>query len=298
MNISPSLIVFYNTGFGAPLSFYYPHTILEGTSCEISTDRNRLEQADAVVFHLPDLGDISHLRKRPGQLWVLWCQECDQNYTVLLDKEAIALADIKMTYHLDSDVTHGYFRPAFKDTFRKAIPPKSTNMLASIFMSSMINKSGRLNYVKELMQYMEVHSYGKMFQNRTLTSDTGHRTKLEVISKYKFYLAFENACGRDYVTEKFYDAFEAGTVPVYLGACNVDEFAPGEHSYINVADFETPAALASYLHELNEDDNAYYAYFEWKKYPFKEPFNTLVEEPRISLFHNLYEEVKKRMQRI
>ena len=294
METAPSLIVFYNTGFGAPLSFYYPCTVLEGTQCEISADRQRIEEADAVVFHLPDMGDISHLKKCSGQFWVVWCQECDQNYPIMYQKNFMSLFDISMTYHLDADVIHGYFSPTFEHTFRKPITTKSSDLLASIFVSSPINKSGRLGYLYELMNHMEVHSYGKILQNWELNSDTGRSSKKEVIGKYKFYLAFENACGKDYVTEKFYDALEEGTIPVYLGAENIEELSPSEHCYINVQDFESPAALAKYLKQLDANDEAYNSYFEWKNHPFKEPFNTLIKSPKISLFHDLYESVKKR----
>ena len=39
----------------------------------------------------------------------------------------------------------------------------------------------------------------------------------------KFVLAFENSVCNDYVTEKIYDVFAAGVVPIYLGAPNIDE---------------------------------------------------------------------------
>ncbi|MBB5440787.1 hypothetical protein HDC92_004491 [Pedobacter sp. AK017] len=291
---SGCLIVFYNTGFGAPLSFYYPYEILEGTSCEISADRGRISKADAVVFHLPDMGDISHINKRPGQMWILWCQECDQNYPEMLDKNAMSQFDIRMTYHLDSDVNHSYLDPKFRQTFRGPVSTKSSDMLVSMFISSSMNKSGRLGYIRELIKHIKVDSYGKMLRNKKLSSDTGRKSKIETIAKYKFFLAFENACGTDYVTEKFYDAFEAGTVPVYMGADNIEDLSPGEHCYINVNDFANPAALASYLKKLNEDELAYNAYFEWKKHPFKEPFNTLINDSDISLFHRLYKVIKER----
>ena len=43
------------------------------------------------------------------------------------------------------------------------------------------------------------------------------------LGKYKFYLSFENALCRDYITEKFYLALHAGTLPiVYGGGSKVD----------------------------------------------------------------------------
>lgn len=74
--------------------------------------------------------------------------------------------------------------------------------------------------------------------------------KIEVIKNYKFTLAFENSNTKDYVTEKFFQCFDAGSIPgfksklrllilvVYLGAPNIDDFSPSDHSVIKVSDFK------------------------------------------------------------
>ena len=51
--------------------------------CVITTDRNLLAKADAVVFHLPDLPSVmeDEIDKREGQLWVGWSLECEENYS-------------------------------------------------------------------------------------------------------------------------------------------------------------------------------------------------------------------------
>jgi hypothetical protein len=40
-----------------------------------------------------------------------------------------------------------------------------------------------------------------------------NHTKHDILPKYKFHLAFENSNTKDYVTEKLFHAFRAGTVP-------------------------------------------------------------------------------------
>ena len=56
----------------------------------------------------------------------------------------------------------------------------------------------------QLMAHIDVHSYGKLLQNR-LVGGARRDTKLDTIKTYKFTLALENAVAEDYVTEKFYD---------------------------------------------------------------------------------------------
>jgi len=58
------------------------------------------------------------------------------------------------------------------------------------------------------------------------------------MAKHKFYLAFENSNTKDYVTEKVFHAWRAGTVPIYMGAENIADFAPHPHSYIATSDFK------------------------------------------------------------
>ena len=82
---------------------------------------------------------------------------------------------------------------------------------------------------------------------------------------YKFYLAAENSLCPDYVTEKFYRGFLNDVVPVVYGGADYSHYAP-THSYINIADFKSPKALADYLLMLDNNDALYKKYFEWKKY--------------------------------
>ena len=56
------------------------------------------------------------------------------------------------------------------------------------------------------------------------------------------------------MTEKFFDPLIVGSVPVYLGAPNVAELAPGEHCYIDAAEFPgSLGGLAEYLLALDAD---------------------------------------------
>jgi len=78
-----------------------------------------------------------------------------------------------------------------------------------------------MNYVKELMKYIDVDSYGSCLHNRDFPSEGGGRhdmsgpeRKTELLASYRFTLAFENTWTRDYVTEKFFQPLLAGSVPV------------------------------------------------------------------------------------
>ena len=105
-----SQILIYNRMFGAPLDLR-GNRLPDGF--EIVFDRGKMPHAVAVVFHIPDLGDISGLRKRRGQIWVAWSMECEANHPRLMDPRFMSQFDLKMTYHLNADVVVPYYQSHF-----------------------------------------------------------------------------------------------------------------------------------------------------------------------------------------
>lgn len=273
---SKTVIVIFNSMFGLPL-FLDGVTLPE--QCEITTDRRHITEAAAVVFHLPTLGMIRHLRKSPGQFWVAWTMECEAHYPRWQQPEFMKLFDLKISYHQDADVVTTYVHPKYEELLRTPLKPKTPGNLVAFFASNYDERSGRTRYVMDLMNYLDVHCYGKCLRNRKLPKEQDHRKgKWDTLSTYKFDLAYENAIARDYVTEKFYDPLVAGCVPVYLGAPNIAEYAPGPHCLIRTSDFSGPRTLAEYLLQLDKNNAEYDQYFAWKQQPYTPSFLTLLDQ--------------------
>jgi len=260
---------------------------------ETTTDRERFQDAGVVVFHIPDVAGMEKLSKKRGQIWVAWSQECEVFYPRLRDPLFMRPFDLSMTYRRDSDVPAPYYNPRMIPALLEPARQKTKEKLAAAFVSNPVDRSGRTRYLKELMKYMEIDSYGKELKTKDLSEDTGKASKLATIAQYKFTLAYENAIARDYVTEKFFEPLIAGSVPVYLGAPNVDDFAPGEHCFIKVTDFRSPQELAEYLMILNEDSVAYEGYLAWKKRPLRPDFLRMLEAVREPAFVRLCRKVKE-----
>ena len=91
----------------------------------------------------------------------------------------------------------------------------------------------------------------------------GFLSKMQVMGAYKFAFAAENYVLYDYVTEKFYQSFLSGALPVYLGAPNAADYAP-PHSFINALEY-TPKELATLIRELDGDEDMFNSYFEWRR---------------------------------
>jgi hypothetical protein len=79
------------------------------------------------------------------------------------------------------------------------------------------------------------------------------KSKYEIFSRYRFALCFENSAMPGYITEKIFDCFFVGTIPIYLGAPDVVKYIP-KGCFIDMRDFDNYAALHSYLSSLSDND--------------------------------------------
>lgn len=253
---------------------------------EFTEDRRRMAEADVVVFHLPSLDRVFLRRKRAGQLWVAWYMECEQNYRRLRSSRLMGRFDLQMNYHQDADIMVTYIPEPLRILQPESLQAGRHEHMMCSFVSGYVDRSGRLDYLEELSRYMEIHRFGRC-GDRVIHDDRGLASKLSITSRYKFSFSFENAIAPDYVTEKFYDPLLAGSVPVYLGAPNVESYAPVDDCFINVADFSGPAELADYLLQLDRDQPAFERLVNWRERPFRPGFKALCENTHPSAFDGL-----------
>jgi len=77
-------------------------------------------------------------------------------------------------------------------------------------------------------------------------------SKNETMQKYKFAICYENIKDQNgYITEKIFDCFFAGCIPIYWGAKNVTEHIPKE-CFIDKREFTTFEELYNYMNKMNE----------------------------------------------
>ena len=83
-------------------------------------------------------------------------------------------------------------------------------------------------------------------------------SKLETMQKYRFSICYENV--RDlpgYITEKIWDSFFAGCVPVYWGASNITDYIPND-CFIDRRKFANHEALYKFLTSMTESEYSAY----------------------------------------
>ncbi|ESP01435.1 hypothetical protein LOTGIDRAFT_111725 [Lottia gigantea] len=132
--------------------------------------------------------------------------------------------------------------------------------------------SDRDTFVSSLMKHIKVDSYGSCLHNKDLPEHIqdpikgmNHGDFLDLVSKYKFSLAIENGVCTDYVTEKLWRPLSVGSVPIVYGSPTVQELLPSNHSAIIINDYKTVEELAKYLTFLDNNNEEYEKYLDWKK---------------------------------
>lgn len=77
--------------------------------------------------------------------------------------------------------------------------------------------------------------------------------KLEVLSRYDFSLCYENTPMSGYLTEKLFDCFYAGCVPVYWGGEDITETIPSG-CFISRQDFKNERELFDYIAGIKDSE--------------------------------------------
>ena len=223
-------------------------------NCVLSSDKTDLA-ADLVIFK--DHGSQPKLQKHADQLWMIFLLESPFHVSTMLNK-----FDWTATYRRDSTIVAQYAKWNYFDSAVTSAPQtinyaENKTKLVAWFVSNCNAKNNRLEFAKELNNYIDVDIYGACGNKKCSRHTDDCKTMLS--SDYKFYLSFENSNCRDYITEKFFsNALQHNIVPVVMGATLEDYQAVAPHgSFIHVDQFGSTTELATYLHRLNENDELY-----------------------------------------
>lgn len=78
--------------------------------------------------------------------------------------------------------------------------------------------------------------------------------KIEVLSNYKFCFCYENSCIiPGYISEKIWDCFFAGCIPIYYGAPNISDYIP-TNCFIDWRNFSNYDEIYNYLKNMSEKE--------------------------------------------
>jgi hypothetical protein len=112
-------------------------------------------------------------------------------------------------------------------------------------------KSGLINHI-----FRKIRNYFPSSNNKDDQHFPSYRgrvvSKLATLSNYKYNICYENISGMyGYITEKIWDSFFSGCVPIYWGAENILEYIPSE-CFIDRRNFKSHQELYAYLKSISE----------------------------------------------
>ena len=110
----------------------------------------------------------------------------------------------------------------------------------------------RNQFYKKLSEYKTIDSGGRFKNN------IGYivKNKKEFLKGYKFSICFENSKKLGYISEKLFDAFQAGTIPIYFGDDSVKKLINSK-SYIHVNDINDFNKKIDLIKKRDQDDDLY-----------------------------------------
>jgi hypothetical protein len=119
----------------------------------------------------------------------------------------------------------------------------------------------------------------------------GHAaSKSRTLGSYTFALCFENAIIKGWITEKIFDCFSCGTIPIYWGAPEITDYIPAE-CFIDRRKFSTYDDLRNFLHFLTETQIREYKE-NAREFIRSEKFRRFSKEAFVNIFREIvYEDV-------
>lgn len=241
------------------------------TNCVFTSDKKLLKESDAVIFHHRDLNP-RNIPQRPNfeQIWISLNLESPvhtpRNFYYLNGQ-----VNWTISYRHDADIV------ALPKLVNRTMPYRikknyTLNKDKPIvwFVSHCSTPGKREDFVKHLHDSIPIDIYGTCGHLKCTPKMSDKCYHL--MSRYYFYLSFENSICDDYVTEKFFNILDYDIIPIVFGGANYSRHLPYS-GYIDALSFQSPRHLSEYLAHLIKHPEEYNKFFEWKKdYQFSEEY--------------------------
>ena len=240
------------------------------TTCLFTNDSKYYKIADVLHVQLCRYTKLLE-RAYPEQL-VLGQNRDPERFGCNRPSFVMKIADVSVSYSLSSTIPYPFVcSPYIQQPLLNILnlnPPSDRNGIAMFISNCAI---WRYNYIKKLMDYIHIDSYGECLHNvnihssRMRGSDEHLTVKINLIKskKYKFLISFENCVLQEYVSEKIWDAYLSQTIPIYHGTPDVYHQVPDNNTFIDAAKFAGPKDLAEYIMKVDTNESLYKSYFKF-----------------------------------
>jgi len=153
------------------------------------------------------------------------------------------------------------FNYALGFSFPNSLIPFDQKKMCCMFVGNQFSSNPNELYSKrrEMIDFLEATApenfdfYGPGWPTSHICYRGYAQEKVDVMKQYRFAIAYENTRNiSGYISEKIFDVFSSGCVPVYWGASNVTQWIPS-NTFIDREAFSTDAELYAFLESMPED---------------------------------------------
>lgn len=226
---------------------------------------NNLEDARFIISFDIHLNELNNMYKCPKEKMILF----------LIEPPTVAPNNYKQQFHeffskvytwkddlVDNKKYFKYHYPVMNPMIQDTVDfeqKKLCTMIACNKCSNYNNElySERINVINffENIDTNDFNFYGLWWNKNVFKNYKGTVTnKNDCLKNYKFSFCFENTKNiNGYVTEKIFDCFRAGCVPIYWGASNIADYVP-RNCFINKENFKSYSELYEYIKNINKEE--------------------------------------------
>ncbi|MBS0625302.1 MAG: hypothetical protein JSS32_04560 [Verrucomicrobia bacterium] len=219
-----------------------------------------------VFFDLPDDHHVHFdLRRLPKDKLILFHWEPPNVIRKMYRPEVMKLFSRVYTWNDDLVDNIRFFKlyyPVLKPMIEEVVPFEEKKLC--VLVATYIKNPSKTSLYKErcnaarFFEYVGEEGfslYGKQWNSEEYPSYRGPiDDKIETIKNYRFSICYENSKGlRGYVTEKIFDCFAAGNVPIYWGAENITDYVPAD-CFIDRRKFSSMAELYDFIKSMGEEE--------------------------------------------
>jgi hypothetical protein len=252
----------------APYYIALKKTLQESEFHIFCTDLKKEEKelSKIVFWNIPRWVKEKRLKTLPKNKSILFLWEPPTTAPDLYTKKA--WEPFKAIYTWDDDLVDGkrFFKfhyPVLAQMDSDLVPFPKRQLCTTICTNKKSSDKRELYSERErAITFFDAHAkefafYGFGWEKTSLKSYKGTvDDKHGTLKKYKFALCYENMGNiKGYITEKIFDCFRAGTVPIYLGASNIETYIP-KSCFIDRRAFASDAALLAHIQSITEEEHA------------------------------------------
>jgi hypothetical protein len=205
------------------------------TNCELTRDKNRVNESDFVLVWLTDSIEKEIPVYRPGkQRWVGGVIESPVHTPSYTQYNGVF--NMTADYQIESEFGINYesqkrFLWGLNTTFNDShdYSQGKTGFMTALISNCNAWHNKRMDYINNLRKYVSVVIYGACGEKCPPNVDC----REYVGAKYKFYFAFENSNCKDYITEKFFMMLKYDIVMVVFGAGNYSRYVRNFRNSLN-----------------------------------------------------------------